>query len=123
VEAEAIAGDRHRVPREAAQKQAVNAGRGLWSACPTSVLSLTPVPAAAPVPTEARPVVAEGPAPVDTAPALIATGACDPSYPELCIPVGSLDLDSTNVGVRRFTAYPPDSHGFDGDYDGVGCES
>lgn len=108
---------------EAAQARAIAAGRGLWSACPDFVISLTPVPTAAPIPTEA-PVVVEQPVEVpagDTAPIGIASG-CDPSYPELCLP-SFPDLDCADVGARRFTVYPPDPHGFDGDYDGVGCES
>lgn len=50
--------------------------------------------------------------------------SCDPSYPDVCIPpynqVG--DLDCGDVGYRRFRVVPSDSHGFDGDFDGVGCE-
>ena len=48
---------------------------------------------------------------------------CDPSYPEICIPPGSPDLDCGEIGARRFTVYPPDPHRFDGDFDGIGCES
>lgn len=52
-------------------------------------------------------------------------GNCDPSYPSVCIPPRSQvgDLDCKDVGYRRFTVVPPDPHNFDGDYDGVGCES
>ena len=109
---------------EAAQARAIDAGRGLWSACPEFVVSLTPISTAAPIPTDV-PVV-EAPVdvpPVDIAPIGIASGGCDPSYPELCIPIGSPDLDCPDIGARRFTVFPPDSHGFDGDYDGIGCES
>jgi len=106
---------------EAAQDRAIAAGRGLWSACPDFVLSLTPVPTAAPIPTDV-PFVEEAP-PVDSAPVPVAGGGCDPSYPDLCIPIGSPDLDCADVGAKRFAVYPPDPHGFDGDYDGVGCES
>ncbi len=49
---------------------------------------------------------------------------CDPAYPDFCIPplemVGDLDCD--DVDGSYFTVYDPDPHGFDGDYDGVGCE-
>jgi micrococcal nuclease len=50
---------------------------------------------------------------------------CDPSYPDLCIPPGSADLDCAYVydqGMSQITVYPPDPHGFDGNGDGVGCE-
>jgi hypothetical protein len=50
---------------------------------------------------------------------------CDPSYPDLCIPPGSADLNCDYVyglGLSYITVYAPDPHGFDGDGDGVGCE-
>lgn len=50
--------------------------------------------------------------------------ACDPSYPDFCIPpayaVG--DLDCADVAGAWFTVYQPDPHGFDADGDGIGCE-
>ncbi len=53
------------------------------------------------------------------------SAGCDPSYPDVCIPpraqVG--DLDCGDVEPRRFVVLAPDPHGFDGDHDGVGCES
>ncbi len=49
--------------------------------------------------------------------------ACDPSYPTVCIPSPPPDLDCGDISFRRFTVVPPDPHGFDGDSDGVGCES
>lgn len=48
---------------------------------------------------------------------------CDPSYPTLCLPPGAPDLDCGEIDARRFPVVPPDPHGFDGDDDGVGCES
>ncbi len=50
-------------------------------------------------------------------------GGCDPSYPGVCIPPAPPDLDCGQIGYRGFTVVPPDPHGFDGDNDGVGCES
>ena len=50
-------------------------------------------------------------------------GGCDPSYPTVCIPPYPPDLDCGEVGVGNFTVVPPDPHGFDGDFDGIGCES
>jgi micrococcal nuclease len=64
-------------------------------------------------------VPAPGPAP---APAPV-SGGCDPSYPGVCILPYPPDLDCGQVGFRRFQVIPPDPHGFDGDGDGVGCES
>lgn len=51
------------------------------------------------------------------------SGNCDPSYPTVCIPLPPPDLDCGDIPHRRFTVLPPDPHGFDGDNDGVGCES
>ncbi len=50
-------------------------------------------------------------------------GGCDPSYPGVCIPPAPPDLDCGQIGFRRFQVLSPDPHGFDGDGDGIGCES
>jgi hypothetical protein len=50
-------------------------------------------------------------------------GDCDPSYPTVCIPPRPPDLDCGEISYRRFQVLSPDPHGFDGDNDGVGCES
>lgn len=51
------------------------------------------------------------------------TGNCDPSYPDFCIPSPPPDLDCKDIPQKRFTVLQPDPHRFDGDYDGIGCES
>lgn len=51
------------------------------------------------------------------------SGACDPSYPTVCIPPPPPDLDCADVPYRRFQVLPPDPHHFDSDGNGVGCES
>ena len=48
---------------------------------------------------------------------------CDPSYPDLCLPIDGPDIDCGDVSERRFTVLAPDRHGFDADHNGVGCES
>lgn len=48
---------------------------------------------------------------------------CDPSYPTVCIPPPPPDLDCKDIPYRRFKVLPPDPHRFDGDGDGIGCES
>jgi hypothetical protein len=48
---------------------------------------------------------------------------CDPSYPTVCIPSPPPDLDCGQISFRRFKVLSPDPHGFDGDHDGIGCES
>jgi len=49
--------------------------------------------------------------------------SCDPSYPDVCIAPSPPDLDCKDVPYRKFTVLPPDPHRFDGDKDGIGCES
>jgi len=48
---------------------------------------------------------------------------CDPSYPTVCIPPYPPDLDCADVSYTDFAVAGSDPHGFDGDGDGVGCES
>jgi micrococcal nuclease len=99
---------------EAAQRRAAERGKGLWSACPETVLGLMPTPI--PAPTDVPYV-----APTE-APAPVAASNCDPSYPTLCLQ-SYPDLDCGDIAARRFPVYPPDPHRFDGDGDGIGCES
>jgi hypothetical protein len=48
---------------------------------------------------------------------------CDSSYPDVCIPHSPPDLDCGEIGYSNFRVIPPDPHRFDGDKDGIGCES
>lgn len=48
---------------------------------------------------------------------------CHPSYPDICIPPPPPDLNCDDIPYRRFRVLPPDPHRFDGDKDGIGCES
>ncbi len=83
-----------------ARRQAKAEGKGIWGPGPTAVPKLPPTA----VPTEAP-------------------GNCDASYPSVCIPPSPPDLDCGDIPYRRFTVLSPDPHRFDGDFDGVGCES
>jgi len=47
---------------------------------------------------------------------------CDPSYPTVCIPPYPPDLDCGEIGYSNFRVVGNDPHGFDTDYDGIGCE-
>ena len=78
-----------------AQREARDAGRGLWGDPPDP----TAAPTAAP------------------------GGACDPSYPDVCIPPYPPDLNCGDIAFRRFRVVGDDPHRFDGDRDGIGCES
>ena len=53
-------------------------------------------------------------------------GACDPSYPEVCLPAAPT-LACADVGFMLSVIHDPsigayDPHGFDADFDGLGCE-
>jgi hypothetical protein len=50
-------------------------------------------------------------------------GNCDPSYPTVCIPPPPPDLNCADVPYTNFKVLPPDPHHFDGDKDGIGCET
>ncbi|KPL76604.1 hypothetical protein AC812_04590 [Bellilinea caldifistulae] len=84
----------------AAQRAARELERGLWKPTPT----YAPPPAVLP-------------------PAGVSSGNCHPSYPGVCIPPPPPDLDCKDIPFRRFKVLPPDPHRFDGDNDGIGCES
>jgi hypothetical protein len=73
--------------------------------CPGARMPLVPAPAAGPTPVRA------------------ASGVCDPAYPTVCIPPPPPDLDCAEIAYRRFTVLAPDPHRFDGDHNGIGCES
>ncbi len=49
--------------------------------------------------------------------------SCDPSYPDVCIPVYPPDLDCGEIQYANFRVVGSDPHGFDRDNDGIGCES
>lgn len=51
------------------------------------------------------------------------TPECDPSYPDVCIPPYPPDLDCGEIPYKNFRVVGSDPHGFDGDKDGIGCES
>jgi micrococcal nuclease len=88
-----------------AHQSAMQEKIGLWA--PTPIPSLTPA-SRLPEVTSAIPI----------------TGSdCDPAYPTVCIPPSPPDLDCGDIPHRRFQVLPPDPHNFDGDHDGVGCES
>lgn len=77
------------------------------------------------------PTVAQPPpaSPLPIAPPISTTtnSNCAASYPGVCIPPPPPDLDCGEITHRRFrvvhTVANPDPHRFDGDRDGVGCES
>jgi micrococcal nuclease len=96
------------VPAQAIAQTAV---LGLWA--PPPIPAPTPVPVAAPILPIAAPIAP--------------SSNCEASYPTLCIAIGSADMDCGEIAARRFpvdwNVPNPDPHGFDGDADGIGCES
>ena len=74
-----------------------------------------PSPSTEPTPdVSPAPSAAPSPAPV--------AGGCDPNYTGYCVPIVSYDLDCKDIRHRVYVV-GVDIHHFDGDGDGVGCES
>jgi len=48
---------------------------------------------------------------------------CDSSYPSVCIAPYPPDLDCGEIEYSNFKVVQPDPHRFDGDKNGIGCES
>ncbi len=48
---------------------------------------------------------------------------CDLAYPDVCIPSPPPDLNCGDIPYRNLVVLPPDPHHFDGDGDGIGCET
>ncbi len=85
-----------------------------------------PAPMPEPIPRMVQEPVQAVPAPgFQDVPEMIveSENSCDPSYPDVCIPVYPPDLDCGEIRYNNFRVLQPDPHGFDGDKDGIGCES
>ncbi len=95
----------------------INAANPTATTAPTST-TRAPAPTTT---TAAPPPVTAAPPPPPPAPA--PAPACDRSYPSVCIPPYPPDLNCGDISQRRFVVEGSDPHGFDGDDDGVGCES
>jgi hypothetical protein len=81
----------------------------------TFIASATPLPVPTGTPTPVPPPATRTPTPRPS--------GCHPSYPTVCIPPPPPDLDCGQISYRNFTVLRPDVHRFDGDGDGVGCET
>ena len=93
----------------AGARAAKAARRGLWGACPGTQLD----------PSRAIETLQTDPTPRPIVP----RSGCDPSYVGVCIPPYPPDLDCDDVPYDDFKVVGRDPHGFDGDRDGVGCET
>jgi len=74
-------------------------------------------------PKASPPPKATPPPPKPTPPPVTPEPSCDPSYPDVCIPPYPPDLDCGEISYKNFRVVGSDPHGFDGDGDGIGCES
>ena len=85
---------------------------------------IPPVPA--PVPKVSEPISQQVPAPgFEDVPEMIveSENGCDPAYPDVCIMPYPPDLNCGDIRYSNFRVVGGDPHGFDGDNDGIGCES
>ena len=92
-------------------QRAKSAKRGLWAACPGTVLD----------PYRAIDTGISGP-PTKTPPP---NGKCDPNYAGGCVPPYPPDLDCSDLralGLAPVRSTGSDPHRLDGDADGIGCE-
>jgi micrococcal nuclease len=82
---------------------------GLWATCPGSPASTSPQTT------------------TNTENATTRSANCHQSYPTVCIAPAPPDLDCRDVPHAHFkvlwTVPDPDPHHFDGDHDGIGCET
>jgi micrococcal nuclease len=116
---------------EAAQGGAESAALGLFS--PDATTTIVTTTTTAPPSTTTLPPAATTQPPTTTTQAPTTTEVatttttpqanCSPAYPDFCIPPPPPDLNCGDIGAKNFTVLSPDPHGFDGDNDGVGCES
>jgi endonuclease YncB( thermonuclease family) len=92
-------------------QKAKAAKRGLWGACPRTVLD----------PYRAVDTGISGPPTTNPPP----NGKCDPKYVGGCVPSYPPDLDCADLramGLAPIRSIGSDPHGLDGDDDGIGCE-
>ena len=102
---------RHAGTLLASARGAKAARRGLWSACPSTVLD----------PNRAVDTGRSGP-PAQAPPP---SGRCDPNYAGGCVPPYPPDVDCADIralGIAPVRVVGSDPHRLDGDGDGLGCE-
>jgi micrococcal nuclease len=109
-------------PYRAAESAAMTTSLGLWSACVTPPTTSTTTTTATTTTTSSSTTTTTSSSTTTTTPA-----SCAPSYPDVCIPPPPPDLDCADVPYRNFrviyTVPDIDPHRFDGDRDGIGCET
>jgi micrococcal nuclease len=94
---------------EAAEAEAHLRGLGVWAVPSTALAAAT--------------TVSTTPTPTTKATTATVSPGCHRSYPDFCIPSPPPDLDCRDIPRSNFIVLPPDPHHFDGDNNGIGCES
>jgi hypothetical protein len=89
--------------------------RGQMASFLTRALDLEPLP---PPPRPTTPTTTTTTTTTTTAPP-----DCHPSYPDFCIPPPPPQLNCDDVSGSHFTVIGEDPHNFDGNGDGVGCQT
>jgi Protein of unknown function (DUF1524) len=91
------------------------------TACQDTPVQVVPVLPQVPGPTS-TPTPNPTPTPSPTPSSTPGGGSCDPNYAGYCVPIVPYDLDCGDIR-HRVIVVGVDIHRFDGDHDGVGCES
>lgn len=115
----------------AAETLAKSAGLGLWSACVTPPLTTTTTTSTTDTSSTSTTATSTTTSTTTTTTSTTTSTTppsnCAPSYPTVCIPPPPPDLDCGDIPYRNFTVIytvpSPDPHRFDGDHDGIGCET
>jgi micrococcal nuclease len=116
----------------AAEAAARDASVGVWISCKSPPTTTTTSTSATSTTTTATTTTTTTTITITTTPTATTTpttsgGNCAPSYPDVCIPPPPPDLDCGQIPYRNFRVIynvaSPDPHRFDGDRDGIGCES
>lgn len=105
----------------ALQREAREANRGLWGACPAAEPTTTTTGPRTTTMAPPRTTTTSAPRPAR---------ACHPSYQGTCIPPDVEDADCAGgkgdgpyyVQEKNFQVVGPDEYGLDADKDGIGCE-
>jgi micrococcal nuclease len=112
-----------------AEAQAKQASQGIWGLCAGGVgVTTSTIAVTQSTSTEMTTTVSTSTTlSTSTTSTTTTTANCAPSYPDVCIPPPPPDLDCGQIPYRdfrvRYDVPNPDPHRFDGDHDGVGCES
>jgi uncharacterized protein YraI len=120
-------GPQYAVSGQVAQGAAVAVSRheGAWCEleglgwAPSATVQQRPVMAYGEMPSYGAPQQEMGTPSYGQAPA---QAACEPSYPDFCLPVGAQVMSCGDIPHRSFRVVPPDPYGFDPNQNGIGCE-